>query len=317
MNTEMTINEFVAQHTALEKQLVGIDMQNASPSDFDLLKQAAEDKQFLTQAEKGLELCTGGTLPLSYPDGRDNVESILKKDDYIRLLGTLTGGQNESFIELLTSLNPTKAAEIKQNLVDVMEFKEIQEAVGSQSKEYTVGDVMQAASKADDIIQIRQLDAENVYESARTQAFLLHNSGRNDLMTMDDAVREKSEVTLIQLAKKLHDGDWKAADKDEIAEAFHLNEKDVAKVVEVLEQIERDEPVEVIESNDGYVLNTSKQTAAAMNQIEEKLEANSPNEVKQPVVKETTSDPAAVGGKVKLEAADDRGTREKQAGLDL
>lgn len=78
---------------------------------------------------------------------------------------------------------------------------------------------------------------------------------------------------------------------------------------------EKLKPVEIVESNDGYVMNTNQEiTVANLDDYNAKVENG--NEVIHPETAAfTTIDPAEAGGKVKLEEFDDIGSVEKAQGI--
>lgn len=95
-------------------------------------------------------------------------------------------------------------------------------------------------------------------------------------------------------------------------EKYGINEESIAKAVE--EIYEKNIPVEIVESFDGYVLNTNRAIAEKDKEFDSKVHRG--NEViHNEVPMHTTIDTAEVGGTVKLEQADDIGTIEKQQGI--
>lgn len=73
---------------------------------------------------------------------------------------------------------------------------------------------------------------------------------------------------------------------------------------------EQEEPAEVIESNDGFVMNTSKQTSANISAINRQTTAQG-EVVHNEAPRETTNDVTAAKGNVKLETVRDIGSKEK------
>lgn len=80
-----------------------------------------------------------------------------------------------------------------------------------------------------------------------------------------------------------------------------------------LEEIKKNN-LQVVESNDGYVMNTSELDNVSAKELSEKVTAN--GEVADIVVpKETTVDVTRVGGNVKYEQYDDIGSLDKESGV--
>ena len=69
-------------------------------------------------------------------------------------------------------------------------------------------------------------------------------------------------------------------------------------------------PVEIVESNDGYVMASSEITADNEAEFNSRVNKANNEVIHNEAPQETTIDPSAVGGKVKLEVVEDLGSRE-------
>ena len=69
-------------------------------------------------------------------------------------------------------------------------------------------------------------------------------------------------------------------------------------------------PVEIVESNDGYVMASSEITAENEAEFNSRVNKANNEVIHNEAPQETTIDPTAVGGKVKLEVVEDLGSRE-------
>lgn len=88
------------------------------------------------------------------------------------------------------------------------------------------------------------------------------------------------------------------------------NDKEKLNLLHVQDLTEQKEIPEIVESNDGYVMNTSRVTAENKKAIGEKVNGN--EVVHNEAPKATTTDPSKVGGNVKLEEANNKGTEDKK-----
>lgn len=139
-----------------------------------------------------------------------------------------------------------------------------------------------------------------------------------------------AEEALVKLAKELYDEGYRAEDEERLFEETDLSPEEISAVAIIMKHYEEEGltaeaernafkeieeeniPVQVTFSDDGYVMNTSEEiTAQNVDQYNEKVENG--NEYKDVgVPKETTVDISEVGGKIKLEEANELGSIEEE-----
>jgi hypothetical protein len=95
-----------------------------------------------------------------------------------------------------------------------------------------------------------------------------------------------------------------------------LTIKELTEIVEEVKENGRvqskdDKDMEVVESNDGYVMNRSELSASNENQLSEKVQ-NGNEVIHNEPSRETTSDPARVTPNRKLETVQEKGTKERE-----
>jgi hypothetical protein len=103
------------------------------------------------------------------------------------------------------------------------------------------------------------------------------------------------------------------------AREFGHTDLTIKELTEIIEEVKEngriqskeDKDMEVVESNDGYVMNRSEVSAANESKLSEKVQRG--NEVvHNEAPRETTSDPAKVTPNRKLEAVQEKGTKERE-----
>ena len=198
--------------------------------------------------------------------------TISNEKELMQAYCTLTCGFDESFIEF-----------IKDNSTREKSNFEIQADSAEMGK--SVRDIM-----VDTTIISREVE-----EPAVSEMILQINEISK---IMDDLKIDKSDI-----AQSVNDK-FKASMVEE--NVVEINSDAMEKYYE---QKREEEPAEVVESNDGYVMATSKVTAANQSAIYSKI--TNGNEIANSLPAETTTDASAVKAKVKLETTKAVGSKEK------
>ena len=97
--------------------------------------------------------------------------------------------------------------------------------------------------------------------------------------------------------------------EDRLEDHFPITQEDITDV-DYENQHKPPKPVEIVESSDGYVMASSEITADNEAEFSSRVNQANNEVVHNEAPQETTIDPSAVGGKVKLEVAEDLGSKE-------
>lgn len=125
---------------------------------------------------------------------------------------------------------------------------------------------------------------------------------------------EKTVADLVKVIKLTRDqrDDLNISDKNVIDDTVcaTINDKNKLHLLHVQDPTEQKEIPEIVESIDGYVLNISAPSPETNKEVSEKVH-NGNEVVHNEAPRATTTDPAKVGGNVKLEEVHDKGSEDK------
>ena len=182
------------------------------------------------------------------------------------------------------------------------------------------------------------IDQSDVYNSTQEQFRLMQE--QQSLVNYEYTEKEQElseeneylqrQMELQEIAKQAVEENYSKDDKDGLQERFSLTTEEVAAVVVAMqtyewiklaeaweqenlaEKTKEQEPAEIVESSDGYVMAMSKMTPQNEKQLQSRIE-NGNEVIHHETARETTTDPAQVKPNVKLETAQNKGTQEKKA----
>lgn len=282
------------QSRSLDEISTEEDLSLLPAEDQKLLSDYDADKELLRETLKALDFTKSSTVQLLYMDSRDGVykegcdelrvSSLMdSKSDYAKAVVTLTGGFDKRMMDVL------EAQRTEPYHSETMSLNEYRATVNAPladadiksaiAEEIGGGNVMKDKTVADLADEIK------LAKELREQ----HNIRDENIIddTASAVLSAEENGTLHVLSVRYYDN---TAEQEK-------------------------EPVEIVESNDGYVMNTSEKITAENNkELSDIHNVENVNEVRHEP-KETTNSGADVRANVKLESARDIGTKE-QAEID-
>lgn len=274
--------------------------------------------------------------------------------EYAEAMVTLTGGFNERMMKALedTRTEPFHSVFMPKNEYDAtvqaplenrVVKKAIEEEMGEENimQERTVSDLVDVIVYTKDIESEYFINNDNVIDDTLAAFFDENENGRlntididryNEHLRKEQEQQRENEISA-QQAAELYQNGYRSTDEERIQKEFMytaaqatalcvmlkayeengLNEKAVEQAEKEIK--DKEIPVQIIESNDGFVMNTDKEiTSENIKDFNQKVE-NGNEVIHNEVPAETTIDTAEVRGKVKYEQNDDIGTVEKKQGI--
>lgn len=200
-------------------------------------------------------------------------------------------------------------------------------------------DVLDATlADAIELMKDYNIDTADVYNSTQEQFQLMQE--QQTLVEYEYTEKEQElsaesrylqrQMELQEIAKQAVEENYSKDDKEGLQERFSLTAEEVAAVAitmqtyewikiaqeweqqQVAEKVKEQEPAEIVESSDGYVMAMSKMTPQNEKQLQSRIE-NGNEVIHHETARETTTDPSQVKPNVKLETAQNKGTQEKKA----
>lgn len=274
--------------------------------------------------------------------------------EYAEAMVTLTGGFNERMMKELeaTRTEPFHSVFMQENEYNATVQAPLENRVVKAAIEKEMGDgnIMQnrtVSDLVDVIVYTRDIEAEyyinndNVIDDTLAAFFDENENGRlntididryNEHLRKEQEQQRENEISA-QQAAELYQNGYRSTDEERIQKEFMytaaqatalcvmlkayeengLNEKAVEQAEKEIK--DKEIPVQIVESNDGFVMNTDKEiTSENIKDFNQKVE-NGNEVIHNEVPAETTIDTAEVRGKVKYEQNDDIGTVEKKQGI--
>lgn len=274
--------------------------------------------------------------------------------EYAEAMVTLTGGFNERMMKELeaTRTEPFHSVFMQENEYNATVQAPLENRVVKAAIEKEMGDgnIMQnrtVSDLVDVIVYTRDIEAEyyinndNVIDDTLAAFFDENENGRlntididryNEHLRKEQEQQRENEISA-QQAAELYQSGYRSTDEERIQKEFMYTATQAAalcimikayeenglneKAVEQAEKEIKDKeiPVQIVESSDGFVMNTDREiTAENVKDFNQKVE-NGNEVIHNEVPAETTIDTAEVKGKVKYEQNDDIGTVEKKQGI--
>lgn len=276
------------------------------------------------------------------------------EQEYAEAMVTLTGGFDERMMKALedTRTEPFHSVFMPKNEYDAtvqapLENRVVKEAIakemgdGNIMQERTVSDLVDVIMYTRDIEDEYYINNENVIDETLSAFFHENENGGLNVIDIDryeDHIREEQErqrqnEISAQQAAELYQNGYRHTDEERIQKEFMYTAAQAAALCIMLQAYEenglnekaillaekeikdKEIPVQIVESSDGFVMNTDKEiTAENFKDFSQKVE-NGNEVIHNEVPSETTIDTAEVRGKVKYEQNDDIGTVEKKQGI--
>lgn len=274
--------------------------------------------------------------------------------EYAEAMVTLTGGFNERMMKELeaTRTEPFHSVFMQENEYNATVQAPLENRVVKAAIEKEMGDgnIMQnrtVSDLVDVIVYTRDIEAEyyinndNVIDDTLAAFFDENENGRlntididryNEHLRKEQEQQRENEISA-QQAAELYQSGYRSTDEERIQKEFMYTATQAAalcimikayeenglneKAVEQAEKEIKDKeiPVQIVESSDGFVMNTDREiTVENVKDFNQKVE-NGNEVIHNEVPAETTIDTAEVRGKVKYEQNDDIGTVEKKQGI--
>lgn len=293
---------------------------------------------FFYETARALAFVKASTIVrLERNKGFTGFECVSLIDDYAENIVLLTGGFNQEFIKELNKALPFDSKKMTYSQYEsgskapYQLMPEISDAIDKHENDLIkVKDVVFAASEINThaamLSEYVRFVSGNYYDSVidnANEAIKLADDGlvslkslaiegnKNIAISMEDVttvINSNQPINVATAQLKLSILQSEAISALAAAECTNL-----AEAQKILKQ--EDIPVEIVESFDGYVLNTN-QPITARNQGEFDRKVENGNEVihNEPPM-ETTIHPSEAKGRVKLESFDDIGSVEKAEGV--
>ncbi len=296
LNENMSLATLLEEYEAQKRQAEQINREEASEQEQAMLAEYEANKELLARASASLDYVKNSTSVIAVGDPtqfNDKVVTLLPDlEFYCESAVVLTGGFDEKLQDALAEargynapnpmledfINAPLAVDEVKNGIDVYTASIAPDADKSLLEQISVGDMLMVVDNVEKEMQEHNIDKNNVIEATRQELKSANYLGISK--TVVEINRDREGVL----------------DKEQNKET-----KDR-------------EPVTAVISNDGYVMNTSEEVTME-NVAEYDQIAENGNEMRDNgTPRETTTDPAEVGGKVKLEQANDRGTIEVENG---
>lgn len=124
---------------------------------------------------------------------------------------------------------------------------------------------------------------------------------------VDVTITDTEENKSVTLEADKYKENYSLADR--LEGYFPITKEDITDV-DYENQHKPEKPVEIVESSDGYVMAASEVTPENEAEFDSKVDKTNNEVIHNEAPQETTIDPAAAGGKVKLEVVEDLGSKE-------
>ncbi len=308
-----------------------------------------KSQDFLTSTAAALNFAKASTVVhMENNEGFYGLECVSLMDsptEYAESVSILSGGFDSEWRKVLEEAAPfhseatTKVqfeSDFRTPAMIVPEIAEIFEETKNDAsiQNITVGDVKLAADTMQYYLERYQVTQaytiDNTLEAmdnANQNYEQLHSFGIEPNPYYNDSIAISTEEV-----QKLYEEGYRADQPERLSELNYsvlqttaiaillksyeengLTQEAVEKAQK--EMAERDVKVEIVESFDGYVMNTDKPiTNENVQDFDTKVEEDGQSVIHNEAPMETTIDPAEVGGRVKLEEYDDLGTVERADG---
>lgn len=300
---EQMLNDYEAQKRAVEARSLDEistddDYDRLPPKDQQLLSDYADNRELLCETLKALDFAKTSTMPLLYMDCYKGAEregweelrisSLMgEPEDYARTIVILTGGFDKHMQDTLKSLRTEPYHS------ENMPFYAYQETIKAVLENDTIRNAIDAEVGNGNVMKDKTV-ADLVDVIAFTKE-LREEKGIRDEHLIDDTISVVSA-----------EGDADTLFVLDVERYESASQKEKAPP--------KKSPIEIVESNDGYVMNTSEEiTVENSRELSDSVE--NINEVRHDLPRETTNSTADIRANVKLEGARDIGTKE-QAEID-
>lgn len=298
LNDERTIQEMLDDYDKLKEEVAllpsDVPKEELTEKQSQLLDDYEQNRDFLNHARNALDFTRVSTVNIVTGDAREGntqVQSLYKDaDEYSEAVTTLTAGFDDRLSEAMESTRETPV--YKELEIPVGQFNSIANAPLNNPEISQMIDE-KLPDKEADVLTVGEMVAVIDYTN---QLFSEYDIREDSVLkdTMDE----------IQLNIEFDKANMLSEERYE-HEAEHSEDK----------EHNGDDEVVIVESSDGYVMNTSEEiTAENYHEVSSKIE-NGNEVVHNEPPRYTTNDLSEVGGNIELEEVDDLGTIEEAQGV--
>ena len=310
MKQYKNMQEFMDSYDRMKKVIEAMDMSNLSANDREMLAEYAEMKDYLNDVRVSLDFVKSSTM-VALTQDENSVDTLQCRSlldnahQYAYLTAALTNNFDERFMkaveatreghiksnDLMTSQEYIKSIAAPLNVANIRnEFDTIQETIDANGGSFSKEELDKAMKESKEAARKNGIDinSEDIIFATLTVVVEKDMYEQNNVLGQENLIAE--------LGEREKNLDGKAVEKEE-AEKASENSK-----------------VEVVVSNDGYAMATSKVENEAQRQDLNSKVDTATQEMRKTEIVETTNDPSRVGGNVKLETVNELGSRELARG---
>lgn len=315
MKQYKNMQEFMDDYDRKKQIIDNMDMSNLSENDRAMLSEYAEMKDYLNDVRISLDFVKSSTM-VALTQDENSIDTLQCRSlldsthQYAYLTAALTNNFDERFMkaveatreghiksnDLMTSQEYIKSIAAPLNMANVrQEFDTIQETIDANGGSFTQKELEQAMKESKEAARKNGIDinSEDIILATLTVAV------EKDMYEQSNVIGQ--EVLIAELGER----EKNRGDKDMV------EEQDAERAIKENQQNQK---VEVVVSNDGYAMATSKvENEAQLQDLNSKVNGAT-QEMRKTDIIETTNDPTRVGGNVKLETVNELGTREVARG---
>lgn len=286
MNELMTVPELIEDYKNNEAQISEMDMNNLSEKDMLVIKDYLKEKQFFSEMCDALDYTAASAVTITTLDTKtittkDSIQSLEEKEEFARRLQTLSNGMDKSYLDTIY----------------MDSYGDSKTALERQKRtEEHIAGLMESP------------EVQSVYKGVTVPVItvaVLSTAAKQAEHLMEQNGIDKSDI---------HNSTIEAVYDRYFAKATYTIDNDVESSKAKAKNLE------IVESNDGYVMATNasseeiKENPNLQREYSEKVQ-NGNEVVHNEAPRETTIDMSEVGGHVKYEQFDDIGSIEKQQGI--
>ena len=286
MNELMTVPELIEDYKKNEAQIRKMDMNNLSEKDMLIIKDYLSEKQFFSEMCDALDYTAASAVTITSLDTKtittkDSIQSLEEKEEFARRLQVLSNDMDKSYLDTI----------YMESYGDSKTALERQKRTEEHITGLMESPEVQSAYKG---VTVPVITVAILSTAAKQAEYLMEQNGI-----------DKSDI---------HNSTIETVYDRHFAKATYTIDDDVERSKNKAKNLE------IVESNDGYVMATNasseeiKENANLQREYSEKVQ-NGNEVVHNEAPRETTIDLSEVGGHVKYEQFDDIGSVEKQQGI--
>lgn len=351
-SVEEMLVEYEKQKEEIEKERL-LELQELTEEQAEMVADNQRAEEFFSEMRVALDFTRNATA--YRPNGRNNYELVslfpatedktapdgFEPSDYSHCMVLLTNGFDDRMTDLLYPKGNKVHTESYMNQTMYEQYTlfplkdyNIARSVEQEKailNEQSVSDIVAVIDYTNEAMEQHNIPKNNVIEATVGALSVEHLEGQAyQYATVN--MEAPAYYVSVERAKDLYERGYRADDREKFDnimnetngamaayaifldkfEQYGISNESVKEACD--EVVKQDIPVEIVESIDGYVMSATKITPENQKSFDSLVEKG--NEViHTEVPMYTTTDISEVGGKVKLEVADDIGTVEKAQGV--